>query len=664
MLPPLRTTRSSSDSCSKSGRKEACGGMEGLEGTIPPQDRSIQGASTREPTYLATPLIVTANFGNFENAKVLVEVWPEGVQAVDRFEKTALHVAAEFGHFHILQLLLGQWPEGLYVKDMNGQTLMNYAACGVVISLGCNGTMLPPWKEVALSLECKHLDLLSKQDLELWLQCGGDLRLQPFGTPLLSHLKDEEAIQFWQERLESELSEKIVEDWGTWAALGAALVAAFAAVGLEQLYVKLWKAADQADRSPFQQGAHTLACKAFGGSVTLRKVWRLMEIFFVMIILGTCPLTLNWVSWYPLVAVLYVVPGIVVYGLKGVSSNPALILTTNNLANYVFGLLRLIALQILYRLVLDYQMSRWFDVAEYTQQIRPIDASYWLSWLVNPDFQTWVLQKPWGIWRESYLQDDFSWAPRWSADDIFQVLRDTFQVFPWLYGSCLLVAILHSFGRRHARTATLCCGDLGQSITRQAHEIQLAVQDLLQKEAEKFPEVNPKIKPVVGWAWPWQDAGIYSKVAFMLLDVALDINTVLAFFSEGNNGFAGIMAFTVARSILNQMRILRPWNLRKAIDASIARGIMRQDLLDFLMEEKRSEGLVAAWLTAWSIFLSVTASQMLLQTFSFLLSLYSVAGYLVQVCDWEINLHPEDTPKVTKDATTPSPMEDEDLVEI
>ena len=150
-----------------------------------------------------------------------------------RFGKTALHVAADTGHFHILQLLLGHWPEGLFIKDMNGQTLMNYAACGVVISVGCNGTMLQPWKEVALSLECKHLDLLSKQDLELWLQCGGDLRLQPFGTPLASHLKDEEAIQFWQERVESELSETIVEDWGTWIALSAALVAAVATVGLE-----------------------------------------------------------------------------------------------------------------------------------------------------------------------------------------------------------------------------------------------------------------------------------------------------------------------------------------------------------------------------------------------------------------------------------------------
>ncbi|CAE7513853.1 unnamed protein product, partial [Symbiodinium sp. CCMP2592] len=590
-------------------------------------------AFATDVTYGATPLhfssigkrIATANFGLFENTKLLLEVSPEALPVVDVFGKTALHVAADTGHFHILQLLLGHWPEGLFIKDMNGQTLMNYAACGVVISVGCNGTMLQPWKEVALSLECKHLDLLSKQDLELWLQCGGDLRLQPFGTPLLSHLKDEEAVQFWQERVESELSETIVEDWGTWIALSAALVAAVATVGLElqyillhysleHLYAKLWKPAGEAERSQFQLGASTLACKAFGANVGLRKGWRLLEVYWFMLLVGLRPMIYYWASWYPLIAVLYVVPGIIAYGAMAVLRNPVLILTTNNLASYVFALLRVIVLQILNHLVLDYQLGRWFRLAgsETDLMVRPIDPSYWLSWLANPDFTTWFAQKPLTLWRASNLQDDIPWAPSMMANEIFEVLNGIADFGPWLYGFCLLVAILHSFGRRHARTATLCCGDLGQSITSQAHEIQLAVQELLQKEVGQFREVNAKIKPVVGWAWPWQDVGIYPRVAFMLLDMALDINTVVAFFSEGSTGFAGIMAFVVARSILNQMRILRPWNLQKAIRASIARGIMRQDLLDFFMEEKRSEGLVAAVLTGWSILLSVSASQMLL----------------------------------------------------
>ncbi|CAE7463988.1 unnamed protein product [Symbiodinium sp. CCMP2456] len=525
-----------------------------------------EGAIATDVTYGATPLIGTASFGMFENAKLLMEVSPEALPAVDVYGKTAGHVAAEFGHFHILQLFLGHWPGGLLIEDMNDQTLMNYAACGVVISVGCNGTMLQPWKEVGLSLECKHLDLLKRQDLELWLQCGGDLRVQPFGTPLLTHLKDEEAIQFWQDVVESELSGVIVEDRGTWIALSAALVAAVATVGLEHLYAKLWQPADGAERSPFQRGASTLACKAFGANVGLRKVWRLVEVYWFMIVVGLRPLVFYWASWYPIVAVLYVVPGIVAYGAMPVLRNPVLVLTTNNLASYVFGLLRVIVFQILFRLVIDYQLGRWFTLptSETDVMVRPIDVSYWLSWLVGPDFATWFEQKPLTLWQESNLQDDIPWAPSIMANDIFQVLNRIADYMPWLYCFCLLVAILHSLGRSHAQTATICCGDLGQSITRQADEIQLAVQELLQKEVGQFREVNPKIKPVVGWGWPWQDVGIYPKVAFMLLDMALDINTIVAFLSEGSTGFAGIMAFVVARSILNQMRILRPWNLPKA----------------------------------------------------------------------------------------------------
>ena len=337
------------------------------------------------------------------------------------------------------------------------------------------------------------------------------------------------------------------------------------------MYAKLWQPAGEAECSPFQQGASTLACKAFGANVGLRKFWRLVEVYWFMLLVGLRPMLFYWASWYPLIAVLYVVPGIFAYGTMVVLRNPVLILTTNNLASYVFALLRVIVLQILNRLMLDYQLGRWFKIAgsENDLMVRPIDASYWLSWLAGPDFATWFAQKHLTLWRESNLQDDIPWAPSMMAHEIFEVLNGLADYGPWLYGFCLLVAILHSFGTRHARTATICCGDLGQSITRQAREIQLAVQALLQKEVGEFHEVNPKIKPVVGWGWPWQDVGIYPRVALMLLDMALDINTVVAFFSEGSTGFAGIMAFVVARSILNQMRILRPWNLQKATEQSL-----------------------------------------------------------------------------------------------
>ena len=621
-----------------------------------------EGASATEPTYGSTPLIATCSFGRFENAKVLVEMWPEGVQAVDRFGKTALHVAAEFGHLHILQFLLGHWPEGLHFKDNIGRTPMNFAACSTVLWLGCDETMVLPlprkeaWKDVALNLDCKHLDKLSKPNLELWLQCGGDLRIQPLGTPLLVHLKNEEAKDFLKERMASGLLEKIVGDWRTWAALGTALLASLAAVGLEQLCAKHSKVRKPgaAKRNPFELGAHVLVCRAFGRPhVALRRAWRLLEIYTFVILLAARPMVLYWATWLPLVAVLYIVPGIVAFGPKAVISSPVLVLTASNLASYVFGLLRLIVLESLAHLVESYQLSRWFRAGDF-YEVRPVDASFWLSWLVDPEFATWVVQKPWGIWAETNLQDTFPWAPSVTASDMYETLaRVIGDYLPWLYGSCLLLAILHSLGRRHA---TRCRGVLG---SMEQHDAQLACQDILRKKSEEFCTVNAKIKPVVGFGWPWRDAGIYPRVGLVLLDIALDINTVITFLSDQRFVFAGVMTFVITRSLLKQMCILRPWHLRKAINASIQRGIMQQDLLDFLMEEKGSEAIGAAWLTAWSIYLSVTtAFEMLVQTLSLWLSLLGVAGYLVQVCDWGTPFIPVNLEDAHKEAAATSPDED------
>ena len=452
---------------------------------------------------------------------------------------------------------------------------MNFAACGSVLWLGCNETMVlnakDAWRDVAINLQCMHLDKLSKSDLELWLQCGGDLRLQPFGTPLLSHLNDEEAKDFLKERAASRMWEKIAGDWRTWAALGAALVASFAALGLEHFakYSRLRRPqaerrerTERTERTPFELGAHTLVCRAFGRpNVVLRRIWRLCDISAFMILVGFRPIVMYWASWLPLVAILYIVPGIAAFGPKAVLSNPLLILTTGNLASCVFGLLRVVLLQILFVLVRDSQLSLWFDVDGY-QEMQPVDASYWLSWLVDPDFHTWLVQKPWGIWPESDLQDTFTWAPSATADEIFQTVRNATEYFSLVYASCLLLAILRSFGRRSS--ASRCCGDLGESVD-QFHEIRLAVRDILQKEAEEFSQVSKKIKPVVACGFPCQDAGIYPRVGLMLLDITLDINTIIGFLSERRFEFAGIMAFVVTRSLLKQMYILRPWHLRQAL---------------------------------------------------------------------------------------------------
>ena len=64
---------------------------------------------------------------------------------------------------HIMQFLLGLWPQGFYVKDTYGLLPLNYVACPLVVSLGCNDTMMQlmqlpqDWKLAAINLECKLL---------------------------------------------------------------------------------------------------------------------------------------------------------------------------------------------------------------------------------------------------------------------------------------------------------------------------------------------------------------------------------------------------------------------------------------------------------------------------------------------------------------------------
>ena len=82
--------------------------------------------------------------------------------------------------------------------------------------------------------------------------------------------------------------------------------------------------------------------------------------------------------------------------------------------------------------------------------------------------------------------------------------------------------------------------------------------------AAEIRQVNGKVKPVVAFAWPWRGGGLYGSVALLVLDVALDINTVFAFLAAKHYMFAAVMIFVVARSGIKQLLALPPWRLWQA----------------------------------------------------------------------------------------------------
>jgi len=173
-----------------------------------------------------------------------------------------------------------------------------------------------------------------------------------------------------------------------------------------------------------------------------------------------------------------------------------------------------------------------------------------------------------------------------------------------------------------------CCGGVTSS-TPSRHELEDAVRQVLQKPPEEFGEVHKGIKPTTA-------CSLYQSVAMQLLDIAFDFNTVLSFLLDRNYVFAAVMTFFVVRSITKQFYVLPFCHFREALRESVRRGIPRQDVLDFLEEEKRSEALFCACITAYSVFFSVnTAGQMLTQYCSLVSSTWQLRGHAAELCNMD-----------------------------
>jgi hypothetical protein len=72
------------------------------------------GADVKHRDYsLNTPLHRAARTGKIDVVKFLVERWPEGMQATNRYGQTPLHRAAQEGKIDVVRFLVERWPEGM-----------------------------------------------------------------------------------------------------------------------------------------------------------------------------------------------------------------------------------------------------------------------------------------------------------------------------------------------------------------------------------------------------------------------------------------------------------------------------------------------------------------------------------------------------------------------
>ena len=588
-----------------------------------------------------TPLAYAAEEGYVEGLQLMLEKWPDAIEAGlskrDRWGSTPLHDAAKHGHLQALQLMLSLWPDGITATDGFGRTLLMHATqknhllaarwlaqqwmpptavlgCNHVVDYGCNGTaistawqdaavnlqcdarsissstaqlwkecgghphplanldyincsiivdwgcndteMLSVWQDAALELRCDPRPL-SRSSLQLWLDCGGDIRWQsPAGLGLMELLQDKDVSQLLRShRTRSSIIEATLRDWRTWLVPGSVILLAVVVVLLEQKllqsghhWASQWssqqaQSEDPAENlaDPFLEGSKRLVGQAFSKQVVLLKLWRWLESYVAMLWSGFMLIVAYWIWWLPLVALLYFVPAARLHTPHALLRTPVLAIPSKGFDGRLAALNRTMILLILGFAVCILADSSFPDGWLKAAVVNPIFPVF-----VSPRFASWdssLLSDHWLLWWAGQIQGTFLF-----------LLGMAFSCgLLGLYVMCLLCSML----------AWKMCGSAGSLDSSQAQK-QEAVKALLQKAPEHFAQVNPSIKPIAAFAWPWQGGGLYQTVALLVVDVALDANTIFAFLAAQDYLSAAVMTFVVARSGLKQLIALPPWRLLEA----------------------------------------------------------------------------------------------------
>ena len=497
-----------------------------------------------------------AEHGSFEVLQLLVQRWPEGVrQADNHYGAMPLYYAARSGRLEAVRLLWQAWPEPPETFRLPDPDLYDYMPdldCGAVIEIGCNGTAVTPaWEDAAKELHC-YPNRLSKSSLELWLDhCGGYLGWHDTaGTPLVSLLDQEDAKDLLRARISSTaLVLGALQDFRTWLVPIAAILGAYAAVLLEhKLSGKTAHVSAATAQGQFLEGAKSLVSPVFSRHVAFLRLWRWLEVYVAMTWFGFALIVARWFWWLPLVALAYFGPAIWYGGLKPVLLAPALAMLSKGFTGRLVALLRTLAL-------LGIQYTTFF-----LPILNPQTSSV-LTQLEGPGILELETHK-FSVWSSDYLNEHwmFSWAPQISASSLyFLVIILTVAIVALYLLICVLWTLVGCVQR--ACGSSQPDGDPESLLAERSR----AVQDLLgTRSAAEIRQVNGKVKPVVAFAWPCRGGGLYGSVALLVLDVALDINTVFAFLAAKHYMFAAVMIFVVVRSGIKQLLALPPWRLWQA----------------------------------------------------------------------------------------------------
>ncbi|CAE7598569.1 unnamed protein product [Symbiodinium sp. CCMP2456] len=584
-----------------------------------------------------------ARYGHSQVLQLLLETWPDGIDSTSDVKAqcpqhsdsrapcrggstswTPLHVAAMSGQVEAFSMLVEALSQKGRTASLEDLMVFQSVDCNLLVGFGCDPQGIEVLDEAARDLDCRNPYELTNRSLEMWLySCKGDIRWHDdAGTPLLDLLENEDARKFWREHATLQASMlNTMRDWQAWVIPGLAALMAYLSVLVERKFLhwcceksRTQQAQTDNDQDPFLSGAKLLVSRAFSRFTLSVKMWRWLEVSVGIFWLGLVLLIAHWAWWLPLVAVLYVAPAIKLHGARELFQSPTLALVSRSFGGKVAALIRTTAL---------FGIFCFLYGGLYWKMVIPESVISAFSWMLDPSVVAWEDRKV-RLLRNSKLNEHwlFPWAPPITALEIFRTVRDVCIGLVVVYWVILLCMVLFKCFRR-------CLCRSITSPTPSRHELEDAVRQVLQKPPDEFGEVHKGIKPTTS-------CSLYKSVAMQLLDIAFDFNTVLSFLLDRNYLFAAVMTFFVVRSITKQFYVLPFCHFREALRESVRRGIPRQDVLDFLEEEKRSEALFCACITAYALFFSVnTAGQMLTQYCSLVSSTWQLRGHAAELCNMD-----------------------------
>ena len=522
-----------------------------------------------------TPLHEAAEHGHLDVVKALLAKGAE-VDAKNKHGKTPLHLAAKDGNLDVVKELLAKGAE-VDAKDEDGRTPLDLAASeghldvvqASVIKLAEHAKKPKKSKEAPKIVT----DTLQKRCLPEVAQWAVNHSYAIDDFPGDASMARSCVLEYMS--FEARERRALRSKW-SYVFPGAGVAIAAVSVYMVERHFGSVDASHHEETHKFDRGAHLLVARAAIKCYWPKMAFRFFEVMSIIgFFMGFAMVELWWVPWLPFVGLLFLLPGIQLYGKELIRAPIKCIASTNTREGYMWSLLRLGLIWGAYKGV------------EATTGWRRREANPWdffslkMEFFVNP-LHEGLQNKIKYMWPEATLAPflDYIWhivtlGSKNSINDIdipwvndlIKVLaqKSAFNIselgksFLFLslsvYACSLLLRMLHQ-----------CCkdGDIPDvNYVSYAKELAQIPTEDVPGRIEEIKQEEParlQVKPMGTWSLAF-------KLLFVALDVYFDVNTIRTLILSSNLRFACALTFVVARSTF------REWNnfsgLIKALPARL-----------------------------------------------------------------------------------------------